>query len=126
MGAALTYARRYALFTLVGIAGEDDIDAPDLNAPITTSASGADKPIPQKNGRLNGGQGQSPHQFPGDQRAGYRGAKAVQRPSPPMLDPEASAALRDQLAAELKGSRGGRHVGAAGPWPQEQFDRSRR
>src|SRR5581483_2844883 len=29
-GAALTYARRYALFTLVGIAGEDDLDAPDL------------------------------------------------------------------------------------------------
>src|SRR6202049_1921558 len=43
MGAALTYARRYALFTLVGIAGEDDIDAPDLNA-STASASGADKP----------------------------------------------------------------------------------
>src|SRR5277367_4778083 len=31
MGAALTYARRYALFTLVGIAGEDDLDAPNLN-----------------------------------------------------------------------------------------------
>src|ERR1700689_1084570 len=30
MGAALTYARRYALFTLVGIAGEEDLDAPDL------------------------------------------------------------------------------------------------
>src|SRR6478735_1058440 len=30
MGAALTYARRYGLFTLVGIAGDDDIDAPDL------------------------------------------------------------------------------------------------
>jgi hypothetical protein len=30
MGAALTYARRYSLFTLVGIAGEDDLDAPDL------------------------------------------------------------------------------------------------
>ena len=30
MGAALTYARRYALFTLVGIVGEDDLDAPDL------------------------------------------------------------------------------------------------
>src|SRR5246127_1443618 len=30
MGAALTYARRYALFTLVGIAGEDDLDASDL------------------------------------------------------------------------------------------------
>src|SRR5436190_9957204 len=41
MGAALTYARRYALFTLVGIAGEDDIDAPDLcagpNAPSSTA-----------------------------------------------------------------------------------------
>lgn len=30
MGAALTYARRYALFTMVGIAGEDDLDAPDI------------------------------------------------------------------------------------------------
>src|SRR5437868_7667973 len=30
MGTALTYARRYALFALVGIAGEDDLDAPDL------------------------------------------------------------------------------------------------
>src|SRR4051794_17993203 len=28
MGAALTYARRYGLFTLVGIAGDDDLDAP--------------------------------------------------------------------------------------------------
>jgi ERF superfamily len=115
MGAALTYARRYALFTLVGIAGEDDIDAPDLNASITTSASGADKPIPQKNGRLNGDQGQSPHQFPGDQRAGYRGPRAVQRPSPLMLDPEASAALRDQLAAELKGIGS---AGEAATWAQ--------
>jgi hypothetical protein len=33
MGAALTYARRYGLFTLVGIAGEDDLDAPDLTEP---------------------------------------------------------------------------------------------
>jgi ERF superfamily len=32
MGAALTYARRYALFTLVGIAGEDDLDASDVDA----------------------------------------------------------------------------------------------
>ena len=38
MGAALTYARRHALFTLVGIAGEDDLDAPDLN--LTTGAPG--------------------------------------------------------------------------------------
>ena len=40
MGAALTYARRYALFTLVGIAGEDDLDAPDLGA-APKSCSGA-------------------------------------------------------------------------------------
>src|SRR5712675_439566 len=41
MGAALTYARRYALFTLVGIAGEDDLDAPDLCAsPPPTGAVG--------------------------------------------------------------------------------------
>ena len=39
MGAALTYARRYALFTLVGIAGEDDLDAPDL--PVAPTDSGA-------------------------------------------------------------------------------------
>jgi ERF superfamily len=32
VAASLTYARRYALFTMVGIAGEDDLDAPpDLN-----------------------------------------------------------------------------------------------
>jgi ERF superfamily len=40
MGAALTYARRYALFTLVGIAGEEDLDAPDLTAaPIVRSGT---------------------------------------------------------------------------------------
>jgi hypothetical protein len=55
MGAALTYARRYALFTLVGIAGEDDIDAPDLKAP-TPPASATAKPAPNRHGFLNGGQ----------------------------------------------------------------------
>jgi hypothetical protein len=40
MGAALTYARRYALFTLVGIAGEDDLDAPDLDAVSVADAGG--------------------------------------------------------------------------------------
>jgi hypothetical protein len=39
---ALTYARRYALFTLVGIAGDDDLDAPNLcDGPLPTSALGA-------------------------------------------------------------------------------------
>ena len=55
MGAALTYARRYALFTLVGIAGEDDLDAPDLSTP-TSQTSGPEKPKGERNGRLNGGQ----------------------------------------------------------------------
>jgi hypothetical protein len=41
LGAALTYARRYALFTLVGIAGEDDLDAPDLTPVVGPSASQA-------------------------------------------------------------------------------------
>src|SRR5438128_2560165 len=40
MGAALTYARRYALFTLVGIAGEDDLDAPDLCTPPPVTGGG--------------------------------------------------------------------------------------
>jgi hypothetical protein len=42
MGAALTYARRYGLFTLVGIAGEDDLDAPDIATPVSQ------KPEPAK------------------------------------------------------------------------------
>lgn len=37
LGAALTYARRYALFALVGIAGEDDLDAPDVVAGPTAA-----------------------------------------------------------------------------------------
>src|SRR5262249_42971800 len=49
MGAALTYARRYALFTLVGIAGEDDLDAPDLGAvpnPAEEQATAAQRTAP--------------------------------------------------------------------------------
>ena len=44
MGAALTYARRYGLFTLVGIAGEDDLDAPafsDLRGELASRSSTA-------------------------------------------------------------------------------------
>jgi hypothetical protein len=40
MGAALTYARRYFLFTMVGIAGEDDNDAPDLPTTNVTGVPG--------------------------------------------------------------------------------------
>jgi len=96
MGAALTYARRYALFTLVGIAGEDDIDAPDLLAPMPPE-SAAEKPAPDKHGRLNGGRGHSAQQIPGSRRA-----KAVSNPGKPILAAEVSAALRDQLVAEIE------------------------
>ena len=104
MGAALTYARRYALFTLVGIAGEDDIDAPDLNAaPTPTAAPGSDQPASNKNKSLNGGQAQSSPQPARGDRDAQRSTRAGPHPSPPLLDPEASSALREQLAAELKG-----------------------
>jgi hypothetical protein len=76
MGAALTYARRYALFALVGIAGEDDLDAPDAVAgPLAAepqAASGA-KAKPAK-GVLN--------------RA-------------PVLGRQHSAELREQLVSQL-------------------------
>jgi hypothetical protein len=95
MGAALTYARRYSLFTLVGIAGEDDLDAPDLNA-LTTSSSEAEMQAPKKDA-LNDGQKHSPQRFRID-----RGAKTFSDDSKRILGPAPSAALRDQLATELE------------------------
>src|SRR5215813_4182523 len=50
MGAALTYARRYALFTLVGISGEDDLDAPDLIARMIPPSK-AERPPGNQNGQ---------------------------------------------------------------------------
>ncbi len=88
MWAALTYARRYALFTLVGIAGEDDLDAPDIATP-TSRTSGPEKPRVSGNGRLNGGHS----------GAARRGSTPTS--SMPGLEPEASAKLRDRLLAEL-------------------------
>src|SRR5271166_6012582 len=86
MGAALTYARRYALFTLVGIAGEDDLDAPDLcmPAPATGSLTAGLQLLsqPQGNGKVRG---------------------AVKTPSPMVLPVGESAALRDRLLSEVAG-----------------------
>ena len=93
MGAALTYARRYALFTLVGIAGEDDVDAPDL-LPPEQQASGSEKP--KGNGSLNGGQHQS-----ASPAAARSALKTRLAPVAPALGPEASAQLRDRLLGEL-------------------------
>src|SRR5208337_2677168 len=53
MGAALTYARRYALFTLVGIAGEDDLDAPDLDV---VQKADANPPSPSDDDRRPNGE----------------------------------------------------------------------
>ncbi len=91
MGAALTYARRYALFTLVGIAGEDDLDAPDLDA---TSKTGVEEPA------------RSDHQRPSTldtefaARAGD-GAKLRVRSRGPILTSDQSAILRDRLLGQL-------------------------
>ena len=54
MGAALTYARRYALFTLVGIAGEDDLDAPDLKLNSASGAQVCSPPLAPSLDRKNG------------------------------------------------------------------------
>jgi hypothetical protein len=97
MGAALTYARRYALFTLVGIAGEDDLDAPDLLSP-TAPETKIDSAAGNKKDRCNGGQAQSVQQGSGDRRA-----KASSTPSRPTLEPKASTTLREKLTAELEG-----------------------
>jgi ERF superfamily len=90
MGAALTYARRYALFTLVGIAGEDDADAPDLTAPAPANTLGA-------SGRSTNGNGSTPVGLPPGRRNGK--LSAGQR-KPVLTEPE-SAVLRDQLLREL-------------------------
>ena len=62
MGAALTYARRYALFTLVGIAGEDDLDAPDLDADPNPAA---ERPRQPDHRKQSNGQKAAAHFTPG-------------------------------------------------------------
>ncbi len=95
MGAALTYARRYALFALVGIAGEDDLDAPDLrvaepNNPVGTHAVSHHLTRPSGD---NGQFGQKPS------------AKRTPEPSPAPADSalrrKLSAVLRDQLLRDV-------------------------
>ena len=96
MGAALTYARRYALFTLVGIAGEDDLDAPDLAVQTVVEPGPKNGPPPTKlgsNGRMPPATAKT---FQGP-RKGANGDRAA------VLSGEASAILRDQLLAEIAG-----------------------
>ena len=93
MGAALTYARRYALFTLVGIAGEDDLDAPDLAVQTIEPSPQTGPPATKtgSNGRLPPATTKT---LQGLRKGGDRAA---------VLSGEASAILRDQLLAEIAG-----------------------
>jgi hypothetical protein len=95
LGAALTYARRYALFTLAGIAGEDDLDAPDLSAPQPPETR-------TKKSLLNG------HPRPAGRRIhtgqnspAVRDAKQAFNSVNPALKGQLSAVLRDQLLNQL-------------------------
>ena len=91
MGAALSYARRYALFALVGIAGEDDLDAPDLlvePSPVIQVPTGPDRDAENNRKPPNG----SIHK---------------PRQTRTVLASEPSAALRDQLIAEINGLKDG-------------------
>jgi hypothetical protein len=87
MGAALTYARRYALFALVGIAGEDDLDAPDLLAEPSPAVRVA---TDTSRGAQNG-------------RKPPNGSIHKPRQPKPLLAAEPSSALRDHLIAEIAG-----------------------
>jgi hypothetical protein len=101
MGAALTYARRYALFTLVGIAGEDDLDAPDLADGAKTDAAAPKAGAADKDrvaARLR------------PKAAVEEGAPATSASSRrekvvgsarTVLEPEPSAALREQLLVAI-------------------------
>jgi ERF superfamily len=91
MGAALTYARRYALFTLVGIAGEEDMDAPDpAGAPVKSGRAEKEFDIGKANGTGTA-----------DTFRSFSANRKRWSPPKPAPDPGRSAALRDQLLGEL-------------------------
>jgi ERF superfamily len=89
MGAALTYARRYALFALVGIAGEDDLDAPDLDADPSPAAE-----LARPSARSNG-------QAPTTQRKPAGDGKLPSVKS--VLGEQLSGSLRESLIEQLDG-----------------------
>jgi ERF superfamily len=93
MGAALTYARRYALFTLVGIAGEEDLDAPDLMDPNPQSKKHAI--CGEINSKGNRQSGPDRLRRSGPNEAGSRSIR-------PTLSVALSASLRDELLREVR------------------------
>ena len=90
MGAALTYARRYALFTLVGIAGEDDLDAPDLGAAPKPAAE-----LPRPGSQSNGQAAAGKRTAPGD------GKLPESSSARSVLGVQLSASLRESLIEQM-------------------------
>jgi hypothetical protein len=118
LGAALTYARRHSLFTMVGIAGDDDRDAPDPAPQASNRAfvvKDARQPAESRNGppqhvvpsAIDGLQsaisGRSNTRWRGT-RVGSRGTSHLGSQASPetaALGPTASVAERDRLLGEL-------------------------
>jgi Putative HNHc nuclease len=96
MGAAHTYAQRYALFALVGIAGEDDLDAPDLHVAEPVDPRGSHTVSHQRT-RPNGGDGQL-----GQKSSAKPGAEPSSVPADLGLRRKLSAVLRDQLLRDVE------------------------
>ena len=94
MGAALTYARRYALFTLVGIAGEDDLDAPDLLTPATQTPGTGTRGNGHSVARGNGSGAAAPSPM--------RRAAMARTSSRQSLSPDQSALKRDLILSDLQ------------------------
>jgi ERF superfamily protein len=103
MGMALTYARRNSLFALIGIAGEDDLDAPDLVAPAQPSSVSPER-HKTRNGHLNGTAISSSGgaSWTGRSNGIGRQSRMYNEPvKPKILSPEQSIDVRDRLVAEL-------------------------
>jgi hypothetical protein len=92
MGAALTYARRHALFALVGIAGEDDLDGPDLLSRSEAVPKAPSPPVTKRNG------GTAKQQGP------FRQPSSAQSQTKPgaSVAPALSSSLRELLLAEVQ------------------------
>ena len=100
MGAALTYARRYALFTLVGIAGEDDLDAPDLaeGAKVDTANNAGAADTDAIAARLRPATAADLRPFA---TSAPRRTEKVVRSAQIVLGSDQSAALRQQLLGDI-------------------------
>ena len=104
MGAALTYARRYALFTLVGIAGEDDLDAPDLALPHPAGLDPGGPHAAPDQGPASPPDAAIPASFtPTSAVTSDYGRRKPVRPPRILLPADHSLTLRERLISELKG-----------------------